>query len=93
LEGNCSCTLSPVEETAVPASLGVAAAVMTPEKTAEIRARISQVHENLDGILFNAKQALEEDMTPERVAAINNILLALEKETLNLGSTVTLEDR
>ena len=34
-----------------------------------------------------------EGISPERMIGINNIVLELEKATMNLGSAVTLEDR
>lgn len=59
-----------------------------------IRKRIADVHSELESVLFQSNQLLDGDKaSPERLAELNNLLLELEKNTLNLGSTITKEER
>ena len=63
------------------------------ETVSEIKHKIAEISENLDMILYNTHLAVGEKMSPERLSEINNIVLELEKSSLNLGSAVTEEDR
>lgn len=65
---------------------------VTQESLVDIRKRISNVHYDLEKILYNTQLAVGEEVPPERIAEINNIVLELEKMSLNLGSAVTKED-
>ena len=47
----------------------------------------------LEQILYNTQLAMGGQISPERMVEINNIVMELEKATMNLSSTVTLEDR
>lgn len=58
-----------------------------------IKNRIANINESLQKILYNTHLAMGGEISPERIAEINNIVLELEKQSLNLGSTVTKEDR
>ena len=51
------------------------------------------MEKNLEGLLESARGAVSGEISPEKLAAINNIVLELEKASLNLGSSVTAEDR
>jgi len=62
------------------------------ERLGNIKKRIANVHDDLEKILYNTHLAVDEGTSINRVLEINNILLALEKETLNLGSAVTQEE-
>ena len=42
--------------------------------------------------MYNNHLAVSEKMSPEKMAEINNIVLELEKYSVNLGSAVTEED-
>ncbi|MDO4553189.1 MAG: MBL fold metallo-hydrolase [Bacillota bacterium] len=64
----------------------------TRENLYKLRSKIATVHDQLESILYNTLLASGDDMTPERISEVNNIVLALEKSTLNLGSTVTKGD-
>lgn len=59
----------------------------------DIRKRIAHVHDDLEKILYNTQLAVGGDITCERAAEIKNIVLELEKMSLNLGSAVTLEEQ
>lgn len=57
-----------------------------------IKKRIADIHYELEKILYNTQLAVGEELSPQRTAEINNIVLELEKMSLNLGSVVTKED-
>lgn len=63
------------------------------EQIVKVRTRIADIHDGLERILYNTQLAMGEGISPERMIGINNIVLELEKATMNLGSAVTLEDR
>ena len=50
---------------------------------------ISDIHSRIEDILYNANLALEDDISTERLAKINNIVLELEKSTINLGAAIS----
>ena len=51
-------------------------------------ARVEEVHKDLESILYQSRLLADQQMSAERIAEINNVLIALEKETVNLGSTI-----
>lgn len=65
---------------------------MSQENLVNIKKRISGVHYDLEKILYNTQLAIGEEISPERAMVINNIVLELEKLSLNLGSAVTMQD-
>ncbi len=65
---------------------------MDSETLADIKRNISDIHRRLEGILYNTHLAVNEKLSPEKMAEINNIVLQLEKYSVNLGSAVTEED-
>lgn len=64
---------------------------MDSETLADIKKNISDIHRRLEGILYNTHLAVNEKLSPEKMAEINNIVLQLEKYSVNLGSAVTEE--
>lgn len=66
---------------------------MNDENLVGVRKRLSSIHYELEKILYNTQLAIGSDISPERVAEIGNIVLELEKNSLNLGSAVTKEDK
>lgn len=56
-----------------------------------IKKNISDVHKRLEDILYNAHLAVDGALSPEKIAEINNLVLQLEKDTVNLGATVSEE--
>ncbi len=62
------------------------------EELMKMRDRIADVHDDLENILYRTNLAVGDSISPERMIEINNIILELQKSTLNLGSTVTLEE-
>ena len=63
------------------------------EAVARLQDKLSEVEANLSGLLDAARDAVSGEISPEKLAAINNIVQELEKASLNLGSSVTAEDR
>lgn len=61
------------------------------EEILKVRERIADIHDDLEKILYNAHLAVGGEISPERIAEIGNIVLELQKSTLNLGSAITLE--
>ncbi|WP_027399573.1 MBL fold metallo-hydrolase RNA specificity domain-containing protein [Anaerovorax odorimutans] len=66
--------------------------IMDQEQMLKVKTKIADIHDELEKILYNTQLAVDSEVTPERIAEINNIVLALEKNTMNLGSVVTSED-
>lgn len=67
--------------------------IVSKEEILNVRDKIADIHDDLERILYNTQLAVGENISPERMVEINNIVLELEKSALNLGSTVTGEDR
>jgi metallo-beta-lactamase family protein len=63
------------------------------EQMEKTRAKLNKIHDGLEQILYNTQLAMNQGISPERMVEINNMIQALEKATINLSSTVTLEDR
>lgn len=62
------------------------------EGLVNIKKRIADIHYDLEKILYNTQLAMDEELSAQRVAEINNMVLELEKMSLNLGSAVTKQD-
>ena len=58
-----------------------------------LKERITDVEESLQGLLDHTRTAVGGKISPEKLQQINNIVLELEKASLNLGSSITSEDR
>ena len=63
------------------------------EAVTRLQDKLAEVEANLAGVLDAARDAVSGEISAERLAAINNIVQELEKASLNLGSSVTAEDR
>ena len=63
------------------------------EAVVRLQDKLSEVEASLAGLLDAARGAVSGEISPEKLAAINNIVQELEKASLNLGSSVTAEDR
>lgn len=66
-------------------------AAMNDEVLMDLKLRISDIHDDLETILYHTRQTMAKEITPEKLAQINNIVLELEKSSLNLGAAVTEE--
>ncbi len=58
-----------------------------------LRTNLYDIHRRVEDILYNTKLAVGADMSSERLSHINNMVLELEKSTINLGAAVTEEEK
>ncbi|MDX9888017.1 MAG: MBL fold metallo-hydrolase [Anaerovoracaceae bacterium] len=65
--------------------------IVDHETIHEIRKRVNSVHDILNGIFADANLVLEQEMNYSKVTDMNNILLSLEKDSVNLRSLVSEE--
>ena len=63
------------------------------EEIQNLRNTISGIHSGIENILYNTNLVMGENISPDKLVKINNIVQELEKATINLGSAVTEEDR
>lgn len=67
--------------------------LMDDEDVANLKIKIESIQSELGNILENAKDVVDKKASAEKLQQINNIVLELEKASLNLGSSITAEDR
>lgn len=65
--------------------------VIDEEGITSLRDKISGIESDIQNILDRTRGKMSSDISPERLAQINNIVLELEKASINLGSTITKE--
>lgn len=66
---------------------------MDEEDIVELKDRITSIKAELDNILTSTQDAMEQKISLEKLNSINSIILELEKASVNLGSSITAEDR
>lgn len=66
---------------------------MDEEDIVELKDRITSIKTELDNILTSTQDAMEQKISLEKLNSINSIILELEKASVNLGSSITAEDR
>ena len=54
----------------------------------KVRGQLSEIHKELEHIIFNAEAALTENMTEDKLNKINNTVQELNKSTMDLASIV-----
>lgn len=59
----------------------------------QLAKRVEDVHKEIESVLYQSKLLAGKKLSAERIAALNNILLSLEKETVNLGATIADGER
>lgn len=67
--------------------------LLDDEDLANLKNKIEAIQSGLGNILENAKDVVDKKASAEKLQQINNIVLELEKASLNLGSSITAEDR
>lgn len=65
--------------------------VIDEEGLMSLKDKIDGIETDIQNILDRTKGKMNNDISPERLAQINNIVLELEKASINLGSTITKE--
>lgn len=63
--------------------------VVERDQVETVKGKLAEIGEELSKILYNTQLAVSDRITPEKMVKINNMVLELEKNTLNLGSAVT----
>lgn len=71
----------------------VIADALDEEAVESIRARIDSIKKEMENVLTSTHGVLEGKISAEKLNQINNIILELEKASVNLGSSITSEDR
>ena len=66
---------------------------MDEEGITELKDRITSIKAELDNILTSTQDVMEQKISLEKLNSINSIILELEKASVNLGSSITAEDR
>jgi metallo-beta-lactamase family protein len=61
--------------------------------TDELAKRVEEVHKHIENVLYQSKLLTSQKLSAKRIAELNNILISLEKETVNLGATIADGDR
>ena len=51
--------------------------------------KLADIHDRLETILYNTNLAVGTELTPEKLLEINNLVLELEKNSVNLGVAVS----
>ena len=54
-----------------------------------MRRYLAEVHHNFEHILYTTELAATDNLTDDKIRNLNDIILELEKNSLNLGSKVT----
>lgn len=63
--------------------------IINEEEVSDIRRRISKIHDELETILYNTHLSVDDTMDLDKLSGIKSRVLSLEKETINLGSSVS----
>ena len=64
------------------------AEAMDAEAISKTKNNLADIRRRLEDILSNADMAIDSEMDPDKLTRINNIVLELEKSTINLGAEV-----
>lgn len=62
------------------------------EALTKTRNNIADIHRRIEDILYNANLAVGSDISPEKLMQIKNVVMELEKSTINLGAAVSDQD-
>ncbi len=65
---------------------------LSKENIESLKRRISNIHDDLERILYTTQLAMDQETSLKKAAELNNLVLELEKTTLNLGSAATDEE-
>lgn len=62
------------------------------EDVQKVRNKISNIGDELQSILYNARLSMGDTIAKEKLVQINNVVQELEKATINLGTAVNIRD-
>lgn len=63
--------------------------VIDEEGLEELKEKVASIGNDIQSIIEHTKNAVDSDISPEKLAEINNIVRELEKASINLGNTVS----
>ena len=63
------------------------------EQIRALQDKLADLQETVNEFLWNANMLVDEPLTPEHIIEIKNAVMQLEKETIQLGMTITKEGR
>ncbi len=66
---------------------------VSPEQLDDLKIRMADLRAMLDSVLTHADDAVKSESSTQRLVEIKNTVASIEKEVLNLGATITKEDR
>ena len=72
---------------------GIAGDSMDYEQADEFVKRMEDVHKELESVMYQSKLLAGKKLSAERISELSNILISLEKDTVNLGATIADGDR
>ena len=67
--------------------------LMDDDDIENLKKKIVSIRSELDNILGTAQGVVDNQVSAQKLQQINNIVLELEKASINLGSSITAEDR
>ena len=62
------------------------------ESVEATKQRIIEIHDQIENLLYNTGLVMGEKISPEKMSRINDLVLALQKDSLNLGSVITSDN-
>lgn len=63
------------------------------EDAEKLKDKLASIRGEIETVIASAEDAVSGEISPDKLAEINNIVCELEKASLNLGATVLAEDR
>nr|MBP6491928.1 MBL fold metallo-hydrolase [Clostridia bacterium] len=66
--------------------------VATQGQMMKLKNQLSNVHDQLEMILYNAQLSVDSETTQENIREISNLILELEKNSIQLGSAVAKKE-
>lgn len=66
---------------------------LSDEDVDKLKERLISIQGEIAGVLENTQDIMAKKVSPAKLQQINNLVLELEKASINLGSSITAEDR
>lgn len=66
--------------------------IVTQGQMLKLKTQLSNVHDQIETILYNAQLSVDSETTEEDVRQISNLILELEKNSMQLGSAVARKE-
>jgi hypothetical protein len=61
---------------------------MDEETIEDIRRKVADVHDEIERILYDTRLLVGQEVSPDQMAKINNVVRNLEKDAVQLGTAV-----